>query len=110
VFILDIIDGRMPSDLAVGTPDQIDEERRLLYVAMTRARDHLHLVQPLRMYTEKQHRYGDRHVFAPRSRFIPDAILDRFERVVRGRGVASLGLDTNASTTVDVAARLRAMW
>ena len=110
VFILDIIDGRMPSDLAVGTPDQIDEERRLLYVAMTRARDHLHLVQPLRMFIEKQHRPGDRHVYAPRTRFIPDAILDRFERVVRGRGVASLpGVDAPA-TTVDVAARLRAMW
>jgi DNA helicase-2/ATP-dependent DNA helicase PcrA len=109
VFILDIIDGRMPSDLAVGTPDQIDEERRLLYVAMTRARDHLHLVQPLRMFIEKQHRHGDRHVFAPRTRFIPDAILDRFERVVRGRGVASLGLET-PTTTVDVAAKLRAMW
>jgi DNA helicase-2/ATP-dependent DNA helicase PcrA len=110
VFVLDIIDGRMPSDLAVGTPDQIDEERRLLYVAMTRARDHLHLVQPLRMFIEKQHRHGDRHVFAPRTRFIPDAILDRFERVVRGRGVASVpGVDTPA-TTVDVASRLRAMW
>jgi DNA helicase-2/ATP-dependent DNA helicase PcrA len=109
VFILDIIDGRMPSDLAVGTPDQIDEERRLLYVAMTRARDHLHLVQPLRMFIEKQHRHGDRHVYAPRTRFIPDAILDRFERVVRGRGVASLGLE-QPSTTVDVASRLRAMW
>ena len=70
--------------------EQIEEERRLLYVAMTRARDHLHLVQPLRLYVEKQHRHGDRHVYAPRSRFLPDAILDRFERVVRGRGVARL--------------------
>ncbi len=110
VFILDIIDGRMPSDLAVGTPDQIEEERRLLYVAMTRARDHLHLVQPLRMFIEKQHRHGDRHVYAPRTRFIPDAMLDRFERVVRGRGVASVpGVDA-PSTTVDVASKLRAMW
>jgi DNA helicase-2/ATP-dependent DNA helicase PcrA len=109
VFLLDVIDGRIPSDLAVGTPDQIEEERRLLYVAMTRARDHLHLVQPMRMYVEKQHRHGDRHVFAPRSRFLPDAILDRFERVVRGRGVAGLTAE-QATATVDVAARLRAMW
>lgn len=109
VFILDVIDGRIPSDLAVGAPDSIEEERRLLYVAMTRARDHLHLVQPLRMYIEKQHRHGDRHVYAPRSRFIPDAILDRFERVVRGRGVAGLEIGP-APAIVDVAARLRAMW
>jgi DNA helicase-2/ATP-dependent DNA helicase PcrA len=110
VFMLDVIDGRMPSDLAVGSPDQIEEERRLFYVAMTRARDHLHLVQPLRMFIEKQHRHGDRHVYAPRSRFLPDAILDRFERVVRGRPASGLTADAPGATSVDVAARLRAMW
>ena len=77
---------------------------------MTRARDHLHLVQPLRMYVEKQHRHGDKHVFAPRSRFLPDAILDRFDRVVRGRGVEGLTGADAAAPRVDVAARLRAMW
>jgi DNA helicase-2/ATP-dependent DNA helicase PcrA len=76
---------------------------------MTRAKDHLHLVQPLRMYVEKQHRHGDRHVYAPRSRFLPDAILDRFERVVRGKSCGNLGA-TTATPIVDVAARLRAMW
>jgi DNA helicase-2/ATP-dependent DNA helicase PcrA len=76
---------------------------------MTRARDHLHLVQPLRMYVEQQHRFGDRHVFAPRSRFLPDAILDRFERVVRARPDAP-GEPARATAVVDVAARLRAMW
>lgn len=80
-----------------------------MYVAMTRARDHLHLVQPLRMFVEKQHRYGDRHVYAPRSRFLPDTILDRFERVVRGRPAHALTADS-PTVTVDVASRLRAMW
>jgi DNA helicase-2/ATP-dependent DNA helicase PcrA len=109
VFVLDVIDGRIPSDLGVGTTDQLEEERRLLYVAMTRARDHLHLVQPMRMYVEKQHRSGDRHVYAPRSRFLPDAILDRFERVVRGRSASALCAAT-PTAVVDVAAQLRAMW
>ncbi len=110
VFVLDVIDGRIPSDLGVGTTDQIEEERRLLYVAMTRARDHLHLVQPLRMYVEKQHRHGDRHVYAPRSRFLPDDILDRFERVVRGKSASGLGAATPTTGVIDVAARLRSMW
>jgi DNA helicase II / ATP-dependent DNA helicase PcrA len=111
VFVLDVIDGRIPSDLGVGTSDQVDEERRLLYVAMTRARDHLHLVQPLRMYVDHQHRHGDRHVYAPRSRFLPDAILDRFDRVVRGRSTSDLGAaDAGANARIDVGARLRAMW
>jgi DNA helicase II / ATP-dependent DNA helicase PcrA len=110
VFVLDVIDGRIPSDLGAGTTDELEEERRLLYVAMTRARDHLHLIQPLRMYIEKQHRHGDRHVYAPRSRFLPDAILDRFTRVVRGRSAATLGHTGDSTATVDVASRLRAMW
>jgi DNA helicase-2/ATP-dependent DNA helicase PcrA len=110
VFVLDVIDGRIPSDLGVGSADQLEEERRLLYVAMTRARDHLHLVQPLRMFVEQQHRHGDRHVYAQRSRFLPDAILDRFERVVRGRSALGAGGPDGGGATVDVASRLRAMW
>jgi len=110
VFILDVIDGRIPSDLALGSPDQLEEERRLLYVAMTRARDHLELVQPLRMFIEKQHKYGDRHVYAPRTRFLTDDVVATlFDRAVRGRGTAGLTAEP-ASGVVDVASRLRAMW
>ena len=109
VYVLNVVDGCIPSDMATGSGEEIEEERRLLYVAMTRAKDHLHLVQPLRMYVEKQHRYGDRHVYAPRSRFLPDAILNRFERVVRGKSAGNLGAAT-ATPIIDVAARLRAMW
>ncbi len=60
-------------------PEQIEEERRVLGVAMTRAKLHLHLIQPLRFFRSQQHRSGDSYIFAPRSRFIPDAILDLFE-------------------------------
>src|SRR6185312_9288861 len=42
VFLLNVVDGCIPSDLATGSPAQIEEERRLLYVAMTRAKQHLH--------------------------------------------------------------------
>jgi DNA helicase-2/ATP-dependent DNA helicase PcrA len=58
VFVLNLVDGCIPSDMATGRPEQIDEERRLLYVAMTRAREHLHLLQPLRFYPVHQHRHG----------------------------------------------------
>jgi len=109
VFILDVIDGRIPSDLGVGTTDQIEEERRLLYVAMTRARDHLCLVQPLRMFIEKQHKFGDRHVYAPRSRFLTDDVVEKCDRIVRGRGTAGLVAEPTTAI-VDVASRLRAMW
>src|SRR5271169_2842279 len=50
VYVLNLVDGCIPSDMASGKPEQIDEERRLLYVAMTRAREHLHLLQPSHFY------------------------------------------------------------
>jgi DNA helicase-2/ATP-dependent DNA helicase PcrA len=109
VYVLNAVDGCIPSDMATSNPEQIEEERRLLYVAMTRARDYLHLVHPLRFFTREQHRHGDRHIYAPRTRFVTDAILDRFERSTHVRTAVA---DSSAAqpVRVDVGARLRAMW
>jgi DNA helicase-2/ATP-dependent DNA helicase PcrA len=112
VFVLNAADGCIPSDLATGTPAEIEEERRLLYVAMTRAKTRLDVVHPLRFFIRQQSRHGDRHVFTPRTRFIPDAILDRFDRVVPAaptRDAPAAALAT-ARPRIDVAARLRASW
>ena len=73
VYVLNVVDGCIPSDLGTGTTAEIEEERRLLYVAMTRAKDDLHLVVPQRFFTHGQHAQGDRHVYASRTRFIPQA-------------------------------------
>jgi DNA helicase-2/ATP-dependent DNA helicase PcrA len=111
VFVLNAADGSIPSDLATGHPAEIEEERRLLYVAMTRAKNSLSLIHPLRFFIRQQSRLGDRHVFTPRTRFIPDSILDRFERVVPiepSRPAPSAPVP--GSPRVDVAARLRATW
>ena len=51
VFLLNTVDGCLPSDLATGSTPEIEEERRLLYVAMTRAKDQLHLMVPQRFFT-----------------------------------------------------------
>src|SRR5438034_4387215 len=64
VFVLNLVDGCIPSDLATGTMAEIEEERRLLYVAMTRAKDSLHLVVPQRFFTYGQSARGDRHGYA----------------------------------------------
>src|SRR3978361_437550 len=81
VFVLNVVDGCMPSDLGAGTSAELEEERRLLYVAMTRARDDLHLLVPQRFFTHGQHAKGDRHVYASRTRFIPDRLLGLFEKI-----------------------------
>jgi DNA helicase-2/ATP-dependent DNA helicase PcrA len=111
VYVLNLVDGCIPSDMATGKSAQIDEERRLLYVAMTRAKEHLYLVQPLRFFRTQQHRFGNGHIIAPRSRFLPDDILTLFTRT----GVSMpTPCDDNpalqAAVSVDVGARLRGMW
>jgi len=82
VHVLNVVDGCMPSDLATGSAAEVEEERRLLYLAMTRARDHLQLLVPHRFYITQQSGMGDRHLYAPRSRFITDAMTKNFDTVV----------------------------
>ncbi len=110
VYVLDVVDGCIPSDLATGSLDEIEEERRLLYVAMTRAKDSLTLTVPHRFFVTQQKRLGDRHVHATRSRFIPGALLDRFEQLHwsdRSRTQAAI---TAVSPKIDLKERMRSMW
>ena len=109
VYVLNAVDGCIPSDMATGTPQEIEEERRLLYVAMTRARDFLYLLQPHRFYTRGRPD-GDHHVHAPRTRFIPGVLSPLFERQARGGRQLGDSLDGTPVAGVDVQARLRAMW
>ena len=67
VRVLNVVDGCIPSDMATRTPEEIEEERRLLHVAMSRAKDELDLIVPQRFFTYKQNKRGDRHVYASMS-------------------------------------------
>lgn len=112
VFVLAVVDGCIPSDLGTGEQDDIEEERRLLYVAMTRAKTSLHLVQPRRFYTHNQHRLGDRHVTASRTRFIPSSILDHFQQEYwpPRRSLDEVIQAISQTQVVDLKDRVRAMW
>ena len=111
VFVLNTVDGCLPSDLATGTSAEIEEERRLLYVAMTRAKDRLHLIVPQRFFTHQQRHNGDRHVYAARTRFIPAEILRHFGCCTWPRACPRPGGETApAREPVDIRARLRRMW
>jgi DNA helicase-2/ATP-dependent DNA helicase PcrA len=112
VYVLNVTDGSFPSEFATGCAESIEEERRLLYVAMTRAKRELHLIAPLRFYVTQQSAVGDRYVTAARSRFLSAPVRARFDELCwpapseadDGAGVAGRG------SPVDVGARLRAMW
>jgi DNA helicase-2/ATP-dependent DNA helicase PcrA len=110
VFLLNAVDGCLPSDLSTGTTAEIEEERRLLYVAMTRARDNLHLIVPQRFFAHSQRNNGDRHMYAARTRFIPAEILKFFEVCNWPTANAAATTRIPASTPVDIRAKLRRMW
>ncbi|PAQ04556.1 ATP-dependent helicase [Mesorhizobium temperatum] len=110
VFVLNTVDGCIPIDLAVGSKSDIDEERRLLYVAMTRAKDGLHLVMPQRFFVHGQAARGDRHVYASRTRFIPASILSAFEQTSWASVQAKDDPRRQPQVRVDLGARMRDMW
>ena len=111
VSLLNAVDGCLPSDLATGSEAEIEEERRLLYVAMTRAKDHLELLLPQRFYVSGQAGTGDRYVYASRTRFIPRESLSHFESLAWPQPAGETGTTDGAATKpVDLAGRMRAMW
>ena len=111
VFLLNVVDGCIPSDLSTGASAEIEEERRLLYVAMTRAKDQLHLMVPQRFFTHGQNPQGDRHVYAARSRFIPEALAELFEPASWPPASPEEILRMHAPPQrIDLGARMRGMW
>jgi DNA helicase-2/ATP-dependent DNA helicase PcrA len=110
VYILNAVDGCMPSDLATGSGAEIEEERRLLYVALTRARDHLHVIVPQRFFVHGQRRNGDRHMYASRTRFIPAGLLEHFECCSWPPPKTSEAAVKSARAPVDIRQRVRKSW
>jgi DNA helicase-2/ATP-dependent DNA helicase PcrA len=110
VYVLSAVDGCIPSDMATATSASIEEERRLLYVAMTRAKDHLTLVVPQRFYVHQQGSGGDRHVYASRTRFLPDSLALHFDIGAWPVAAPAVERIPGAVASLDLAARMRAMW
>jgi DNA helicase-2/ATP-dependent DNA helicase PcrA len=113
VQILSVVDGCIPSGMATGTSEEIEEERRLLYVAMTRAKEELHLIVPQRFFIRQQSVRGDPHVYTGRSRFIPEELTELFEccgwPVAQASGNAEAP-QGNLAVPIDLGARLRALF
>jgi DNA helicase-2/ATP-dependent DNA helicase PcrA len=110
VYLIHAADGVIPSDMS-NSEGELAEERRLLYVAMTRARDHLYVIFPLRYYHRK-HVLGDAHSFAQLSRFVTAEMFTLFERSGRDREEVDLTATETppASVTESVKDRLERLW
>ena len=85
VYVIHAADGNIPCDMATGSPEEVEEERRLFYVACTRAKNHLYVTHPLRYYT---HPYGrsDNHGYAQRTRFLAESVHAALRRGARESG------------------------
>jgi len=108
VFLIHAADGVLPSDMATGNEDEIEEERRLAYVAMTRARDFLYVSWPLRYY-HKTRPYTDRHSYAQISRFLTPDVQATMEPMTFGiEEIEQPPADIPPAG--DIRARIRSRW
>ena len=109
VYVLNAVDGCMPSDMATGSAAEIDEERRLFYVAMTRAKHHLALLVPQRFHVTQQAKYGDRHLYGSLTRFVPPAVAAWFDTEGPAAGECSSPLQT-MTARIDLSAQVRGLF
>jgi DNA helicase-2/ATP-dependent DNA helicase PcrA len=111
VYVIHASDGNVPSDMATGSREEIDEERRLFYVALTRARDRLTVLFPQRYYVAGRGP-TDRHGYAQPSRFVTEDVAACFERTSEGPGFGTEAApgDVLPGGTAAVRAGLRSMW
>jgi DNA helicase-2/ATP-dependent DNA helicase PcrA len=113
VYLLNVVDGSFPSEFAAARPELLDEERRLLYVAMTRARNELQLLQPLKFPLTQQAPRGDAHVYGGRSRFITDKVLKCFEQtsyIGANAGDSRLDATGSVQVSIDASGLMKGMW
>ena len=110
VSVLKVVDGCMPSDMATGSAAEIEEERRLLYVAMTRARDHLNLMLPQRFHVTQQRHHGDRHLYGNLTRFITPEVAQCFDVVGPTAPPQDDGDSVGGGVVLDMAARVMQRW
>jgi DNA helicase-2/ATP-dependent DNA helicase PcrA len=112
VYVLNVVDGSFPNEFNTSRSDLLDEERRLLYVAMTRARNELQLCVPLKFPLMQQPKTGDAHVYGGRSRFVTEKLLKCVQQLsFQGAQLGDASpLTSKSEATIDVTARLKDMW
>jgi DNA helicase-2/ATP-dependent DNA helicase PcrA len=112
VYVIHAADGNIPSDMATKSVEEIEEERRLFYVALTRARDWLYVCHPHRYYHVARGPYSDRYGHAPLTRFLPEPVRACFE--LRPAVQAPIAADAAEPPAPhlprQIRSKLRAMW
>jgi DNA helicase-2/ATP-dependent DNA helicase PcrA len=110
VYVIHAADGNIPSDMATGSSGEIEEERRLFYVACSRAREQLYIAHPLRYYTQPWAK-ADAHGYSQRSRFLTGRVLAHLDQVQTGPDLEVGESDApERLTTASIRGAVRSLW
>ncbi|MGE0623181.1 MAG: ATP-dependent helicase [Pseudomonadales bacterium] len=107
VYVLCMRDGTFPSSYAAGDAEAIEEERRVLYVALTRAKRDLHVIEPLKVFQRGQR---DDHAYGARSRFMTPPVMETFEVTPYGDPRKRKRPRKATRKRIDAKSRIRSMW
>ncbi|MCD6135830.1 ATP-dependent helicase, partial [Candidatus Bipolaricaulota bacterium] len=108
VYLTHAADGFLPSDMSTGSQEEIEEELRLTYVALTRARDFLYITWPLRYYF-KWYALTDGHTYAQRSRFLTDEVMASIDEVHLEYDPGD-DMPMDIESGADIQKRIKNMW
>jgi DNA helicase-2/ATP-dependent DNA helicase PcrA len=110
IHVIHAADGNFPSDMSLGSPEGLEEERRLFYVAITRARRNLAIYVPLRYH---HHRVRDDHSWAQPSRFLSESVRSTLVEVPAA-GTSQQSPSSPSTVAIDgselVAGQLSKLW
>ena len=109
VYLIHATDGCLPSDMSTGSDEEIEEELRLTYVAMTRAKDFLYVLWPQRYYF-RPFGLSDGHNYAQCSRFFTDEVMSTMDETMVGQTPRHEDASTYISSKDDVSKSIRYMW
>ena len=109
VYLIHASDGNLPADMATGTAEEIEEELRLTYVAMTRARDFLYVLWPLRYYT-RPFGVSDNHSYAQCCRFFTKEVTETMSLLSASKGAIDKDGPAPEEIRTNIHDRLNEMW
>ncbi|MGE5749521.1 MAG: 3'-5' exonuclease, partial [Gemmatimonas sp.] len=104
VFVIWAVDGWFPSARCLNSEEETDEERRLMYVAMTRAKNYLSVTYPLNAYSTRR---GSEYTLDQLSRFIDRGVREKMERLAVGVPEMRKPVDAPQAPLLDLRALLR---
>ena len=110
VYLIHASDGFLPSDMATGNVDEIEEELRLTYVSMTRAKDYLYVLWPQRYYSRPVNLRSDSHAYVQRSRFFTDEVVRTMDEVIRNYVQADEDNSIPDIMVEDISSRIQSLW